>query len=62
METSIDIIKRVRELQPAQLSGVATATGIPPGTLAKIHYGITTDPRGSTLDALRQYFSQEQVA
>lgn len=56
MLTTSDIIERVRACSESQLRAVHEATGVPLPTLAKIRYGVTTDPRGSTLDALRGHF------
>ncbi|HPC11854.1 MAG TPA: helix-turn-helix transcriptional regulator [candidate division Zixibacteria bacterium] len=39
----------------AKLREVHEATGVPMPTLAKIRYGVTADPRGSTLDKIRAY-------
>lgn len=58
MNTSTQIIERIRAMNEAQLRAVHAATGVPEPTLAKIKYGVTKDPRGSTIDALRAYFVQ----
>jgi hypothetical protein len=56
MHTST-VIFAVRSCSEAQLRDIAAATGIPVPTLAKIRYGVTTDPRASTVDVLRDYFA-----
>ena len=57
MNTSTELIEAVKSLNEAQMRAVHAATAIPLPTLAKIRYGQTADPRGSTLDALRVYFA-----
>lgn len=58
MITSADIIQRIRAMSEAERRVVHLATGVPEPTLAKIKYGVTNDPRSSTMDALREYFSR----
>ena len=53
---SAEILKRIRAMSEAERREVHLATGIPEPTLAKIRYGVTNDPRSSTMDALRAYF------
>jgi predicted nucleic acid-binding protein len=55
MDTSA-VIRAVRACSEAQLRDIERATGIALPTLAKIRYGVTTDPRGSTVDKLRAHF------
>jgi len=57
MITSADIIQRIRAMSEAERRTVHLATGVPEPTLAKIKYGVTNDPRSSTMDALREYFA-----
>ncbi len=57
MDTS-QVVARVRTCTEAQLRHIAQATGVPEATLAKIRYGVTNDPRGSTVDALRAHFEK----
>lgn len=61
MDTS-QVVAKVRDCTEAQLRLIAQATGVPEATLAKIRYGVTNDPRGSTVDALRAYFAQREEA
>lgn len=61
MDTS-QVVAKVRDCTEAQLRSIAQATGVPEATLAKIRYGVTNDPRGSTVDALRRYFVQREAA
>lgn len=61
MDTSIDIINRVKAMNEAQLRELHAATGVPEPTLAKIKYGVTKDPRGSTIDALRAHFAANDL-
>ena len=62
MHTSTEIIERIRAMNEAQLRAVHQVTGVHQPTLAKIKYGVTKDPRGSTLDALRGYFERPRSA
>lgn len=55
MNTSDEVIAAVRQMTEAKLREVHEATGVPMPTLAKIRYGVTADPRGSTLDKIRAY-------
>ena len=55
MNTSDEVIAAVRQMTEAKLREVHEATGVPMPTLAKIRYGVTADPRGSTLDKIREY-------
>lgn len=55
MNTSDEVIAAVRQMTEANLREVHEATGVPMPTLAKIRYGVTADPRGSTLDKIREY-------
>ncbi len=55
MNTSDEVIAAVRQMTEAKLREVHEATGVPLPTLAKIRYGVTADPRGSTLDKIREY-------
>ena len=57
MDTS-SVIAAVKACTESQLREVAEATGVPAPTLAKIRYGVTDDPRSSTVDKLRAYFAQ----
>jgi hypothetical protein len=59
MSTSVEIIKRVRGMSADQLRHASAATGIPLPTISKVRYGVTTDPRASLIDALRDYFEQQ---
>lgn len=61
MDTS-QVVAKVRGCTESQLREIAQATGVPEATLAKIRYGVTHDPRGSTVDALRAYFSEREAA
>lgn len=60
MDTS-QVIARVRGCTESQLRAISQATGVPEATLAKIRYGVTNDPRGSTVDALRAYFARAEA-
>lgn len=60
--TSAEIIQRIRAMSEAERRVLHEATGIPEPTLAKIRYGVTTDPRSSTMDALRDYFAATERA
>jgi len=51
------VIARVRLCCEADLRDISAATGIPVARLQKIRYGITADPRSSTIDTLRAYFA-----
>lgn len=61
MNTS-DVIAAIRGCSEAQLREIEQATGVPVATLAKIRYGVTTDPRGSTVDKLRGFFDSRASA
>jgi hypothetical protein len=54
METSA-VIAIIRVCTERQLREISEVTGAPISTLAKIRYGVTTDPRASTIDSLRAY-------
>jgi len=56
------VVSAIRACTEAQLRDIERATGIPLPTLAKIRYGQTDDPRGSTVDKLRAYFTQQEAA
>jgi len=43
-------------LKPSQFSEISESTGVPLGTIRKIHYGEVVDPRTSTVQALYDYF------
>lgn len=47
------------QLRPSQFSEVSEQTGIPLGTIRKIHYGEVDDPRVGTVQALHDYFSKQ---
>lgn len=49
-------------MDESQLRALHEATGVPVPTLAKIRYGVTADPRGSTLDKLREYLTKDRVS
>jgi hypothetical protein len=57
MDTS-EVVAAVKACSESGLRQINEATGIPVPTLAKIKYGVTTDPRGSTVDALRAFFAR----
>ena len=57
MDTSA-VITIVRACTEQQLRAISEATGLPVSTLSKIRYGVTTDPRASTIDALRTHFAE----
>lgn len=61
MNTS-QVVSAVKSCSEAQLREIERATGVPVSTLAKIRYGVTSDPRGSTVDKLREYFSTTRLA
>ena len=61
MNTS-EVIAAVRACTESQLREITAATGVPMPTLAKIKYGVTGDPRGSTVDKLREYFAVNRAA
>lgn len=61
MDTSA-VIAAVKACTESQLRDVAEATGVPAPTLAKIRYGVTDDPRSSTVDKLRAYFATQRPA
>lgn len=56
------VVSAIRACTEAQLRDIEKATGIPLPTLAKIRYGQTDDPRGSTVDKLRAYFTSQVAA
>lgn len=56
MLTTSEILARVRSCTEAQLREINAATGLPMPTLTKLRYGVTDDPRVSTVDKLRAYF------
>lgn len=56
-----EVIIAVRSCSEAQLRAIEAATGVPLPTLAKIRYGETKDPRGSTVDKLREHFEARAV-
>lgn len=60
MDTSA-VIAAIRACTEQQLRAISDGTGLPVSTLAKIRYGVTTDPRASTVDALRAHFAQHGV-
>lgn len=47
------------QLRPSQFVEVSEQTGIPLGTIRKIHYGEVDDPRVGTIQALHDYFSKQ---
>jgi hypothetical protein len=59
MLTTQQVVERIRGCSESQLRAIHEATKVPVGTLAKIRYGVTLDPRGSTVDALRMYFADK---
>lgn len=61
MATNSQVLEWVRNLPPGDLSAVADDAGVALGTLMKIHYGSTQNPRMQTLDALADYFAKERV-
>lgn len=56
------VVMRVRRCTDPELHEISRRTGIPHPTLAKIRYGVTTNPRGMTVDALRSYFLRQERA
>lgn len=60
MDTS-EVISAVRACTEAQLREIARDAQVPEATLAKIRYGVTDDPRSSTVDKLRAYFSRRDT-
>jgi predicted transcriptional regulator len=56
---TLQVIAAVKGCSEAQLRDLEQATGVPHPTLAKIKYGVTTDPRSSTVDALRRHFERQ---
>jgi len=54
---TIELCSKVREQTRKRLIEIHIATGIPYSTLEAIKRGRTKDPRGLTLDKLREYFS-----
>lgn len=53
MDTYADVIDRVKRLSESELRKLNERSGVPLATLIKIRYGVTSDPRGSTLDGIR---------
>lgn len=53
MGTNADVIDRVKRLSESQLRTLNKRSGVPLATLIKIRYGVTSDPRGSTLDGIK---------
>lgn len=49
-------LKRLRALPPAALPSLAQRCGVPLGTVHKIYYGHTNNPRMDTLQALIDQF------
>lgn len=66
MMSAMDDLDFVRgELQKAplkDLNGLADASGVPFGTLQKIKYGETVDPRYNTVKILAEYFRNRAAA
>lgn len=50
------------ELRPSQFPQVSKATGVPVGTIRKLHYGEVSDPRIGTVQALHDFFSKGGAA
>ncbi len=61
MNTS-DILAAMRQQNESGLREIAKATGLPVATLAKLRYGVTTDPRCSTVDKLRAHFEAPRLS
>ena len=55
-----DFLQFVRDnlarLRPSDFDQVSERTGVPLGTIRKIHYGEVADPRIGTVQALYDYF------
>lgn len=55
-----DFLQFVRDnlgaMRPSEFEAVSQKTGVPLGTIRKIHYGEVTDPRIGTIQALYDYF------
>ena len=59
MNTSASVIDRVKKLSESELRTLNKSSGVPLSTLIKIRYGVTTDPRASTLDAVREALMED---
>ncbi|MBC7490073.1 MAG: hypothetical protein H7240_09095 [Glaciimonas sp.] len=55
------VIANLRLISPKKWPDVVEKTGVPLGTLRKIAYRETRDPRGSTLDPLHAYFDKQKT-
>ena len=62
MMTSDQAIDRVRGSKESEIRAIADATGVPKATLDKIRYGVTADPRNSTVRKLVAYFDSQLPA
>jgi predicted transcriptional regulator len=56
--TLTEVIQRL-QASKGQIAAIARASGVPEKTLRKIYSGKTEDPRGKTVDRLRDYFLRE---
>lgn len=54
--TNAEVIQTLQGYPSALVAKIAEESGLPEGTVRKIFYGETANPRGDTLDALRGYF------
>jgi predicted transcriptional regulator len=53
----LDAVKsQLAKLRPSDFVALAKATGVPEGTIRKIHYGEVSDPRIGTVQKLHDYF------
>jgi hypothetical protein len=57
--TNTEVIQRV-QASKGRIAAIARESGVPEKTLRKIYSGITSDPRSSTLDALRLFFERTE--
>lgn len=53
----LDAVKgELAKLRPSDFLALAAATGVPEGTIRKIHYGEVADPRVGTVQRLHDHF------
>ncbi len=58
--TMLEFVKaRLQGRTQAEWRAVGDATGVPYSTIEKIVYGLTTDPRVSSVEPLYRYLSDE---
>lgn len=48
-------------MKPAEFATVSDLSGVPEGTIRKIHYGEVPDPRISTVQRLYNHFERQRA-